>query len=319
MYNVLEKLRTGEALTAKEKDIHDKGLVTVLKQIHDEIDRAVLEAYNWLDLLESNGPETQDGKTQDTRGAAGRATKSKSEKPKCWTAGATPTLSGATPLWRTSHHLPSCNRTLTTATSPSKRNTNRSPGSRSSPLHPSSLNLHPLPPSPTVSPVPDLTPTLSPNRSSAAWSPSTTNAPPRKNPATSAGSAPTTRPRKPPVPTLQSFILHTSTFSTQTSLDLPPISFRFILHPSTFILGPHPLAGRLALPSPCHPQPPPRPRPRPRRPLRRLRYGRARKGKTRSPASSRRWRRWGKFNETAPKIAAHCRSHHRFGGSLRSI
>ena len=71
MYNVLDKLRTGEPLTAKDKDIHDKGLVTLLKQMHDEIDRAVLEAYNWLDLLGSNGPETQDGKTQDTRGEDG--------------------------------------------------------------------------------------------------------------------------------------------------------------------------------------------------------------------------------------------------------
>ena len=67
MYNVLEKLRTGEPLSAKDKTIHDQGLVTLLKQIHDEIDRAVLEAYGWLDLLESNGPKTQDGKTQDAR------------------------------------------------------------------------------------------------------------------------------------------------------------------------------------------------------------------------------------------------------------
>jgi hypothetical protein len=50
MYNVLEKLRTGETLTAKEKDIHDKGLVSVLKQIHDDLDAAVFEAYGWTDL-----------------------------------------------------------------------------------------------------------------------------------------------------------------------------------------------------------------------------------------------------------------------------
>jgi hypothetical protein len=50
MYNVLEKLRSGEALNAKEKVIHDKGLVSVLKQIHDEIDHAVLEAYGWGDI-----------------------------------------------------------------------------------------------------------------------------------------------------------------------------------------------------------------------------------------------------------------------------
>ncbi len=47
MYNVLEKLRSGEELTAKEKLIHDKGLVSVLKQIHDELDAAVFDAYGW--------------------------------------------------------------------------------------------------------------------------------------------------------------------------------------------------------------------------------------------------------------------------------
>lgn len=50
MYNVLEKLKTGEALTAKEKIIHEQGLVSVLKQLHDELDLAVLAAYGWSEL-----------------------------------------------------------------------------------------------------------------------------------------------------------------------------------------------------------------------------------------------------------------------------
>jgi hypothetical protein len=50
-YNVLEKLRSGEPLTAKERVIHEQGLVSVLRQIHDELDAAVLEAYGWSDLL----------------------------------------------------------------------------------------------------------------------------------------------------------------------------------------------------------------------------------------------------------------------------
>ncbi len=50
MYNVLEKLRTGRPLDAKEKIIHEHGLVAVLKTLHDEIDRAVLNAYGWSDL-----------------------------------------------------------------------------------------------------------------------------------------------------------------------------------------------------------------------------------------------------------------------------
>ncbi|RPD51151.1 class I SAM-dependent DNA methyltransferase [Paracnuella aquatica] len=47
MYNVLEKLRTGEALNAKDKTVHEQGLVTVLKQLHDELDAAVAVAYGW--------------------------------------------------------------------------------------------------------------------------------------------------------------------------------------------------------------------------------------------------------------------------------
>ncbi len=47
MYNVLAKLRSGEALTAKEKTIHEQGLVSVLMQLHDELDAAVVQAYGW--------------------------------------------------------------------------------------------------------------------------------------------------------------------------------------------------------------------------------------------------------------------------------
>ncbi|MDF1580256.1 MAG: hypothetical protein P1P74_05675 [Desulfuromonadales bacterium] len=70
MYNVLEKLRelqppsippcqgggsapslvkgrAGEGLTAKEKTIHEQGLVAILKQLHDELDAAVFAAYGW--------------------------------------------------------------------------------------------------------------------------------------------------------------------------------------------------------------------------------------------------------------------------------
>ena len=50
MYNVLEKLRTGEPLDPKERVIHEQGLVSILKQLHDELDLAVLEAYGWGDL-----------------------------------------------------------------------------------------------------------------------------------------------------------------------------------------------------------------------------------------------------------------------------
>ena len=47
LYNVLEKIRTGEKLTEKEKLIHVKGLVSILKQLHDDLDAAVFAAYGW--------------------------------------------------------------------------------------------------------------------------------------------------------------------------------------------------------------------------------------------------------------------------------
>ena len=45
MYNVIEALKAGGDLTAKEKTIHTQGLVGVLKELHDELDAAVLQAY----------------------------------------------------------------------------------------------------------------------------------------------------------------------------------------------------------------------------------------------------------------------------------
>lgn len=45
LYNVLEALKEGRALTAKEKTIHTQGLVSILKELHAELDAAVLQAY----------------------------------------------------------------------------------------------------------------------------------------------------------------------------------------------------------------------------------------------------------------------------------
>ncbi|MCB9444835.1 MAG: class I SAM-dependent DNA methyltransferase, partial [Ardenticatenaceae bacterium] len=72
MYNVLEKIRAldvgahprgrpeeaGQAeagraqghaptLTAKERQIHEQGLISILKQLHDDLDAAVFDAYGW--------------------------------------------------------------------------------------------------------------------------------------------------------------------------------------------------------------------------------------------------------------------------------
>ncbi len=47
MYNVLEKLRSGEALNAKEQTVHEWGLVSILLQLHNELNTAVADAYGW--------------------------------------------------------------------------------------------------------------------------------------------------------------------------------------------------------------------------------------------------------------------------------
>ncbi|GHH13252.1 hypothetical protein GCM10008023_13290 [Sphingomonas glacialis] len=47
LYNVLEALKAGRPLNDKERDIHDRGLVTLIRQHHDAIDSAVAEAYGW--------------------------------------------------------------------------------------------------------------------------------------------------------------------------------------------------------------------------------------------------------------------------------
>jgi hypothetical protein len=47
MYNSLEELRAGQPLSAASQMIHDHGLVSVLRDLHDDLDRAVAEAYGW--------------------------------------------------------------------------------------------------------------------------------------------------------------------------------------------------------------------------------------------------------------------------------
>lgn len=47
LYNVLEKVRAGEALSGADKDVYEAGLVGVMRQLHDDLDAAVAEAYGW--------------------------------------------------------------------------------------------------------------------------------------------------------------------------------------------------------------------------------------------------------------------------------
>ncbi|WP_133251461.1 class I SAM-dependent DNA methyltransferase [Zavarzinia aquatilis] len=58
LYNQLDRLRAldadpgAEPLTAQERAVHEAGLVSILRQLHDEIDGAVAEAYGWPAALD---------------------------------------------------------------------------------------------------------------------------------------------------------------------------------------------------------------------------------------------------------------------------
>jgi hypothetical protein len=54
MYNVLERLRSGEELTGQDHHIYDAALIGILRELHDSIDRAVLDAYGWPHNLTSD-------------------------------------------------------------------------------------------------------------------------------------------------------------------------------------------------------------------------------------------------------------------------
>ncbi|MEO6994084.1 MAG: DNA methyltransferase [Lacunisphaera sp.] len=47
IYNVLEKARAGTVLSDKDKIVHAGALISTLKQLHDELDVAVADAYGW--------------------------------------------------------------------------------------------------------------------------------------------------------------------------------------------------------------------------------------------------------------------------------
>ncbi|GAA0868966.1 hypothetical protein GCM10009116_08110 [Brevundimonas basaltis] len=47
LYNVLEKVRAGADLSEAETDVKARGRVLILKELHDQIDRATADAYGW--------------------------------------------------------------------------------------------------------------------------------------------------------------------------------------------------------------------------------------------------------------------------------
>lgn len=47
LYNILEKIRDGVALSAADNDVKMRGRILIIKDLHDEIDNVVLQAYGW--------------------------------------------------------------------------------------------------------------------------------------------------------------------------------------------------------------------------------------------------------------------------------
>jgi hypothetical protein len=47
MYNVLEMVRAGQTPVGKDRETYEQGLVGILKDLHDRIDREVAAAYGW--------------------------------------------------------------------------------------------------------------------------------------------------------------------------------------------------------------------------------------------------------------------------------
>ena len=74
LYNVMEKLKAGEALTDKEQDIHERGLVSVMRHLHERIDATVAEAYGWpadladQDILARLVALNQERRAEEARG-----------------------------------------------------------------------------------------------------------------------------------------------------------------------------------------------------------------------------------------------------------
>jgi hypothetical protein len=69
VYNVLEAVREGRALDAGERRIYDQACVGLLLDYHDTLDREVLAAYEWSDLL----PLLQQARGRATRDLASEA------------------------------------------------------------------------------------------------------------------------------------------------------------------------------------------------------------------------------------------------------
>ncbi len=97
MYNVLEKLRAGQRIEGKDREIYDHGLIGILRDLHDRIDQEVAAAYGWpagltddeilhrlVDLNRERAAEEARGRVHwlrpDFQNPAGRAVAAKEEQ-----------------------------------------------------------------------------------------------------------------------------------------------------------------------------------------------------------------------------------------------
>jgi len=51
LYNILSAVREGSVLSTKDMDTLNRGRVLIMKDLHDQIDAAVMQAYDWKETL----------------------------------------------------------------------------------------------------------------------------------------------------------------------------------------------------------------------------------------------------------------------------
>jgi hypothetical protein len=96
LYNTLAALRAAEAagtvLSDKERDVTERGCVSLIRQYHDTIDTAVAEAYGWADWVSAKPP--RDGEGDHAKHGGGGSPPA----PRPDEGAPPPRLSGAVPL-----------------------------------------------------------------------------------------------------------------------------------------------------------------------------------------------------------------------------
>jgi hypothetical protein len=70
MYNLREKLKSGEAFTDKERALHEAAQTSILAQLHDDLDAAVLEAYGWSTEIKGLKSSTDSTDSTDSKSSA---------------------------------------------------------------------------------------------------------------------------------------------------------------------------------------------------------------------------------------------------------